>query len=193
MNETEIEDGDNMLTLFYRDKPLVENEITFDDLKFQQFNHQRSWKDLIKDADYQSGGKELVHIIQTPKNIGQANVQLMWYTNKKRNDVTFKVLRRDNGNWHELIDDVKDWLNQYIPPHMLVSVSLFEDAHENVGKGINACIAHKAGSNLQNLSDNLDSNDGALYDIQVIDDAGSHGEWEDLFDEAKAKINATGG
>ena len=32
LNETGIEEGDNMLTLFYRDKPLMSNEVTFDDL-----------------------------------------------------------------------------------------------------------------------------------------------------------------
>lgn len=73
---------------------------------------------------------------------------------------------------------------------MLVSVSLFEDAHENTGKGINACITHCAGETPMDLSENEATKGGPLYDLQVI--AGT-GEWEDMFEEAKAKINAKGG
>ena len=73
---------------------------------------------------------------------------------------------------------------------MLISVSLFEDAHENVGKGINACIAHSAGDKLTELAGDEATNVGSIYDLSVI--AGS-GEWEDMFNEAKAKINEKGG
>ena len=100
------------------------------------------------------------------------------------------MLTRNDGNWVELVTEVRDWLDKFIPPHMLISVSLFEDAHENVGKGINACIAHSAGSNLTELAGNEVTNVGCIYDLSVI--AGS-GEWEDMFGEAKAKINEKGG
>ena len=48
MNETEIEEGDNILTVFYRDNPIEKNELTFDNLKFNHFPQQHSWDDLIK-------------------------------------------------------------------------------------------------------------------------------------------------
>lgn len=91
----------------------------------------------------------MVSLIQTPKNIGGMNNQFMFYCkgSNPMGTVCFHVIRREDGNWPELANEVGDWLNKYVPPHMLVSVSLFEDAHENTGKGINACITHCAGQN----------------------------------------------
>ena len=58
---------------------------------------------------------------------------------------TFKRLRREDGSWEELIKEMGEFLQSYIPPHKLVSVSFFEDAHPNEGKAINAVITHIAG------------------------------------------------
>lgn len=90
----------------------------------------------------------MISLVHTPKNIGPARAQTMWYTKGSNEAGTpgFKILQRDDGNWAGLVEEVRDWLNKYVPPHMLISVSLFEDAHENTGKGINACITHSAGS-----------------------------------------------
>jgi len=73
---------------------------------------------------------------------------------------------------------------------MLVSVSLYEDAHENTGKGINACITHTAGANPTNLADNDDITNKVIYSIDTV--AGV-GEWEDLFVTAIEKMNGIGG
>lgn len=149
MNETEIEEGDNILTVFYREIPIGKNEVTFDDLKFNHFPQQHQWNDLInKDANAFKKGYDMISLIHTPKNIGGAHNQFMWYTSGTNYAGTplFKVLKRDDGSWNDLVGEVRDWLNKYVPPHTLISVSLFEDAHENTGKGINACIAHCAGT-----------------------------------------------
>lgn len=53
MNETEIEEGDNILTVFYRDNPIEPNEVAFDTLKFHHFPQSHSWENLVnKDANY---------------------------------------------------------------------------------------------------------------------------------------------
>lgn len=137
-------------------------------------------------------GKNVLSLIQTPKNVGNAHNQFMFYTkgSNPMGNPCCKVLNREDGNWTELIGEVRDWLNRYIPPHMLISVSLFEDAHENVGKGINACITHCAGKEPEDITENAATDGKTIYDIHVI--AGT-GEWEGYFNEAKGKINATGG
>ena len=193
MNETEIEEGDNLLTVFVRDKPIMENEVTFDDLKMHHSPQKYSWNDHInKDAKYVVKGCDTVSVIQTPKNIGGVNNQFIFFTkgSNASGPVSFKVMKRDDGNWTELVGEVKDWLNKYVPPHCLISVSLFEDAHENTGKGINACITHTAGENPDDITEKEIKMSGPMYELHVI--AGS-GEWEDMFEEAKAKINAKGG
>lgn len=117
----------------------------------------------------------------------------MWYAKgSPANTPHFKTLRREDGNWPELASGVRDWLNKYVPPHALISVSLYEDKHPlEDSKGINAVITHAAGSDPADLSANDTAvKAGALYDMNII--SGS-GEWEDMFAEAKAKINAKGG
>lgn len=97
MNETEIEEGDNILTVFYRDIPIAKNELTFDDLKFHHFPQAHSWDDLInKDANYQRKGVDTVSLIQTPKNIGGVNNQFAFFTKgtNAAGTATFKVLKR---------------------------------------------------------------------------------------------------
>lgn len=77
-----------------------------------------------------------------------------------------------------------------MPPHQLLSVSLFEDAHPNEGKGINVAITHCAGPSPADLSENETAKGKALYDLEVITGTG---EWEDMFTEAKTLINKKGG
>lgn len=102
------------------------------------------------------GGKDLIHLVQTPKNIGGGHNQFMWFAKGSNAAGTpgFEILKRDDGNWAELANEVRDWLNKYVPPHMLVSVSLYHDRHEEGEKGINACITHCAGSNPEDLTEN---------------------------------------
>ena len=150
----------------------------------------KSWADLIADANTKKQGKSLIHLIHSPKNIGSNKIQSMWYTAKdKSEDAEFKILQRDDGDWDTLIREVNSWLNNFIPPHALISISLFEDAHPNEGKGINACITHSAGSNPKDLNENEATNVGPLYDVDVVSE---DSEWEDMFNEAVDRINERG-
>ena len=137
-------------------------------------------------------GKDVVALIQTPKNIGGAHNQFLWYGSgtNQAGLPTVKTLRREDGNWATLVEEMKQWLTQYVPPHMLCSVSLFEDEHPNEGKGINAAITHCAGATPVDLSENEAAKGKDLYDMEVI--SGS-GEWKDMFKEAQTLINKKGG
>ena len=82
--------------------------------------------------------------------------QIMWY-NAGSGSATQKILSRDDGNWPQLATDVRDWCNSFVPPHMLVSVSLYANSHgDEAGTEINACITHTAGANPRNLAENED-------------------------------------
>ena len=80
MNETEIEDGDNMLTVFYRKNSIRENDVPLADLEFHHFSQQSSWADLEKDAQSQMRGVTPISLVQTAKNIGAARNQFLFYT-----------------------------------------------------------------------------------------------------------------
>lgn len=72
----------------------------------------------------------------------------MWYFkgSNESGTPTFHLMQREDGNWNELAYEVTDYLNKFVPPHMLIDVSLYEDQHPNDGKVINAVIAHSAGT-----------------------------------------------
>ena len=75
------------------------------------------------------------------------------------------MLRRTDGKWTELLNETKDWLNKYISPHNLISISLFEDVHEMFeSQGINVCITHTEGKNPNLISSSNDS----LYSLKLI-------------------------
>ena len=88
-------------------------------------------------------------LTHSPKNIGEVRNQFLWYfeSNYTALKPTYKRLRKEDGAWNVLIEELGEYLRQYIPPYQLISVSIFEDAHPNTGNGINAVIAHIAGDN----------------------------------------------
>ena len=90
-----------------------------------------------------------------------------------------------------MISEAKTYLNKFIPPHRLISVSLFEDAHENTGKGINVCIAHSAGANPDDLSLAYPVPEIYTFDVVSIEDEVIN--LTNLFDDAAKKIDANGG
>ena len=93
-----------------------------------------------------------------------------------------------------MISEAKTYLNKFIAPHRLISVSLYEDAHENTGKGINACIAHTAGANPTDFrSDSAQPMALEIYNFDVVSIVGEDIEITSLFDDAAKKINANGG
>ena len=91
----------------------------------------------------------------------------------------------------QLCTEVRDWCNSYVPPHQLISVSLYEDAHENEGKGINAVITHCAGADPKDLANNEGIENKVIYSHEVV--AYSADEWDKLFEDTVEKINKVGG
>lgn len=62
MNETEIEEGDQMLTVFYRERPIRSGELPFEDLNFNAFNQFHSWKKLLTEADSFKSGRDVISL-----------------------------------------------------------------------------------------------------------------------------------
>ena len=105
---------------------------------------------------------------------------------------SFKIIRKTEGSWSDVANEVRDWCNDFIPPHHLVSISLFEDAHPNEGNGMNACITHTAGDEPKPISEKAKSaaEGKPIYELEIIQETS---EWDDMFGKAKATINAKGG
>lgn len=205
MNETECEEGDQLLTVFYRQAPIEQGELDFEDLKFEHFNQNQSWTKLLTGADAKRKGVDVVSLTHSPKNIGGSQNQFLWYARGSNASGTpsFKQLTREDGDWNQLIKvDLKDWLNKFVPPHMLISISLFHESHpesndedDEATQGPNPChvvIAHTAGTTPQDLTGNEAVKDSDIYTLEHV--TGEEGaEWDDLFNGALRKINENGG
>jgi len=50
MNESEVPEGENMITIFYRLKSDVKGAVPFTELKYKNFDATKSWENLNYDA-----------------------------------------------------------------------------------------------------------------------------------------------
>jgi len=115
----------------------------------QTFNLQHSWADLLAEANaFRVDGRsaDTIAITRTPKTVGNARQQALWYTSEAvAQESSTKMITHNAGDWNGLANKVRTYLNEYVPPHQLISVSLHEDGHPNKTGGINAVITHNAG------------------------------------------------
>ena len=72
MNETQVTEGEQLLTVFYRDAPIEKGELPFAELLFEQFNKNQSWDRLLKEANKSKSGEGVVSLSHSAKNIGEA-------------------------------------------------------------------------------------------------------------------------
>ena len=90
---------------------------------------------------------DILSISRTPKNVGNARCQTAWYTSEPGSIDTFSTnISRGDGDWDALSDQVLDWLNSYVAPHQLISVSLYEESHPNNTGQVNCIVTHRAGA-----------------------------------------------
>merc|ERR1719469_864575 len=124
-------DADNELLLFYRENSILTGEAPLDNIQVGQFDNQDSWMTLYNDANaFQTPAFRLPNtlaIVRTPKAVGNARIQSFWYTSEATDVQTFtELITRRDGNWEGHANDVKEYLNDFIAPHQLVSITLFE-------------------------------------------------------------------
>lgn len=156
-NETDIEEGDNVLTLFYRKQPIDATAMPLENIKYEAGDNRKSWDELLLDARAfapEGSSVDVISLSRTPKNIGEARGQTLWYTNEEGAPSTFmSVVNRGDGRHDLLAEDVNNWLNTYIAPHQLISVTFHEEMHPNQSLFINAVITHTAGETPTKLSE----------------------------------------
>lgn len=79
----------------------------------------------------------------TPRNIGQMNVQILWYTHST-SSTQYRVKHLQlKGSWYDLAEEATNYLNTYIAPHNLVSISVFEDDHPDLKNLHHIVIMHR--------------------------------------------------
>lgn len=194
-NETDIEEGNHVLTLFYRETPIA-NDSPLDNIQFDAFDSMRTWEEQLEAVNkfkVQDRNVNVIGVSRTPKNIGNARLQTIWYTNEQGNpDTHSKVIKRGDGNWEALSDNVLSWLNEFVAPHQLVSVSFHEGMHPNNTNEVSAIVTHNAGKNPVKLADSAASQSvttAGLYFMDVVRGR----DTAQAVEQAKELINLKGG
>ena len=105
-NETDIEDGDNVITIFYRKKQIKADSIPLDNIAYEAFNNTQPWdRQLNAVNSYQKEGRpvNVISVSRTAKNVGDARCQSLWYTMDQGNvDTVSQVIPGGQGNWDAL-------------------------------------------------------------------------------------------
>ena len=80
MNETQVPEGDNLLTIFYRLKSDVKGSVPFEELRYRAFDATQSWEVLNQDAETLAKKQNILSLTHTAKSIGDINTQYVWYS-----------------------------------------------------------------------------------------------------------------
>jgi len=152
--ETQIEEGNSWISLFYRTEPVDPNSTPFDEVQYKKFNNMTKW-DLqikeMKDFIANQGSINVVGVTHTPRNnMGLKNFLLWFSKTVNPTPVQFKYMKEEKGNMHDLIKRAGKYLNDYISPHQLISIDFFEESHPNEKNAdgdqvLYCCISHTAG------------------------------------------------
>jgi hypothetical protein len=108
--------------------------------------------------------------------------------------VSIREFRREDGDFFTLLEEVKIWMNEHLPPHLLVSVTAHEDSHPNETQVVRVLVAHKAGANPKPLSETPAAKmaSSGLYTLKT-QVGGADEEWDAVASRALEQINNLGG
>jgi len=99
-----------VLTLFYRNLSIVNGATPLDNIQFHSFNNQWSWDrqlNALNEFTVEERKPDMISVSRTPKNIGNARFQNVWYTNETGNIFTHShLVTRGDGDWNALAQEV---------------------------------------------------------------------------------------
>lgn len=173
--------------MFYREKTIHKNPVPCDAIQFAEFEKFKSWEELLDLGDAvmkESVGADIFSITRTPKNIGDARNQVIWFSKEAgsvaNNLVSLREFIRQDGDLVQALTDAKDWMNEHVPPHLLVGVTAHEDQHPNHTKVVRVIVAHKAGASPVKLTESSAKKSlpaGGLYTLYTPH-LGANDTWE---------------
>jgi hypothetical protein len=148
-----VEDGmdpENEVVLFYRKDSINPGEAPLDNIQFSSGNPSHSWarqEEVANSFRFQDRPVDTIAVVRTPKAVGNARIQSLWYTSEQTLSENFsKLINRADGDWDGLANNVKEFLNDFIAPHQLISITLFEESHPNQSGMIGALVTHTGGA-----------------------------------------------
>ena len=204
-HETEITEGDQCLLVFYREASIHANPVPCDAVQVAAFEAFKPWDEQLEDAIAvmrASAGADVLSLTRSPKQIGDARNQSVWYSKEAvaggavaSAPVGFREFTRQDGDVRGVLEDARSWMVDYLAPHLLVSVTVHEDAHPNEADVVRVLVAHKAGANPPKLRDTAAAKTlpaGGLYTL-TIRQGSQDDSWESVTQSALEEVNRIGG
>lgn len=143
-NETTTVDGDAMLILVYKRHANPSMIGSLDQLQYHLVSSIKDWDSQYKEsiAPIASDRCDIVSLTHTAKNIGQINIQILWFLPPSVNSPQTYTYKRftSQKDSKEAFEKARLYLDEWVPPHRLVNVSAFEEDHPNQGGIFNVVV-----------------------------------------------------
>lgn len=146
-NETTTVDADAVLTVIFKKMQEPDMTTPLSGLQYHLIKNTVDW-----DVQYQEFTQilaqpcEVVALTHTARNIGQINIQILFYLPGRggRNTYTAKHFETKGQDDISLVlDQALLYVNTYVTPQNLVSFSVFEDDHPCPNKFYHVVVLHK--------------------------------------------------
>lgn len=158
------------------------------DIKYELLKNVVDWKEQYLEIQGKVLGQrvEVLALTHTARNIGQINIQILWYIpSKNHNDYTCKHFT-SLGDLNGLLNQALLYCNTFVAPHNLVSISIFEDDHPCPKQHYHVVVYHK-GFATRPLDKPVDIQ-GDIYSLKQVSADG----WEDAMDQALNVVESSG-
>lgn len=168
-----------------------------DNLQYHLISSVKDW-----DVEYEEIRKniigqrcEILSLTHTPRNIGQVNIQILWFlpaNPASPQSYTYKHITSQTQQ--DAIEQARLYLDEWVPPHRLVSVSAFEEDHPN-HSSFNIVILVRGDIEKPIQPPVGSRNDSCIGKIYSLDLSQTNGGWISLLSQgltnAEARDRAT--
>ncbi len=130
---------------------------------------------------------KVLQVSNTPKHIGQVNVQLLYYVPGQSEPLNYKHFKGFHG-WNKLVSEAVEWMNNHLYPNQPVSLSLFEEDHPNEDNEINISVFFTGVEHATvTLKPEIPT---PVFRAELIENCNT---WEELFESVSKEITKQGG
>jgi hypothetical protein len=191
MNETEVYEGDSIVNVIYRNKSNDETATPCSHFDYKKYDVNMGWIDLFASAhnDFGAQDKQVLNLQHCPKSVGTKQHQVLFFTPGK---TTEKVQVKDllsTSCWSNFCKDIETFLNKFVAPHQLISISIFEDRHPNKEMIKHCVITHTAGELKEELPGH--SKGDIIYKLTYVE-MGYKTSWDEMYGSLCEQVNKVG-
>lgn len=146
INETKITDGDSAVLLVYRKQSNDPTATPFAQFQYKNYGVNSNWNGLqdLVNEDFKLDTQDVLSLQQCAKSVGNKKNQVLFFSPAQKVEdvyVSKQLFAPKETSWSAFAAEIVQWLNEFVAPHQLISITLTEDSHPVATKKI-ATIVH---------------------------------------------------